>query len=244
MSASAHKSTSNIYAHELNTESLSPSPEVTNGNGSRNSLLYPPIGFTPTINLNLPFELGFSVRASNSSTFRIQEYPPGVKLGPLVSTPNPPVFAHIEEESDHILDEDEEDVFKPTEWFPETLQLLNLYLCLEPTYLDGAQWSSVINSYFTFFIRYSYDPSNLPSHLCHLITSHCQLESARLAVLGTSLLFHSFFNPGLPQAPLRRHANELIDAATTALRFEESQPNTTLYAQLAGISEILGFYGI
>ncbi|KDN42912.1 hypothetical protein RSAG8_06438, partial [Rhizoctonia solani AG-8 WAC10335] len=148
----------------------------------------------------------------------------------------------MEDEPDHALDEDEEDVFKTTEWLPGTLRLLNLYLSLELPNQNRVQWSSAIDSYFTFFIRYSYDPDNLPIHICDLVVRHCQLESVRLAVLSTSILFYSFLNPGLPQAPLREYANELIDAATVALRFEESQPNTTLDAQLAGISEILGFY--
>ncbi|KAG8734016.1 hypothetical protein FRC11_013502, partial [Ceratobasidium sp. 423] len=50
------------------------------------------------------------------------------------------------------------------------------------------------------------------------------------------------WSSALDSLPLRKHAKELIDAAATALQFEESQPNTTLDAQLAGISEILGFF--
>ncbi|KAG8704022.1 hypothetical protein FRC11_010282, partial [Ceratobasidium sp. 423] len=142
----------------------------------------------------------------------------------------------------HILDEDEEEAFKTTEWLPGTSHLLSLHLFLELSNQERVQWSGALDSYFTFHARYSYDASNLLIHTSDLVARHSQLESVRLTILSVSLLFYSFLNPGFPQASLRKHAIEISDAAAAALQFEESQPNTTLDAQLAGISGILGFY--
>ncbi|KAL5641536.1 hypothetical protein ACGC1H_001876 [Rhizoctonia solani] len=239
-----HRSIPDEYPHELTAEYLNMLSEAANINSFHDFVPYPFIDFA-TAALNTwdpPLELGILLPASTPSTFGIQEHLPGSTYRSTLPTLNPFTLAYTQDEPDHALDEDEEDVFKITEWLPGVLRSPDLYLFLELPNQNRVQWSSAINSYFTFFVRYSYDPRNLPTHINYFAARHHRLESVRLAVLATSLLFYSFLNPGLPQAPLRNHANELINAAATALQSEESQPNTTSDAQLAGISELLGFY--
>ncbi|KAF8761173.1 hypothetical protein RHS01_01074 [Rhizoctonia solani] len=142
----------------------------------------------------------------------------------------------------YIFDEDEEEALKPSEWLPGALRLINLYLPLDLPLQHRVLWSNVLDSYFTFLVRYSYDPSNLPSHVASFVTHYHQVESIRLGTLGSSLLFYSFLNAGASQSSLREHAYEMIDAAITVLQAEMTQSTTTLDAQLAGISELLSFY--
>ncbi|CAE6430998.1 unnamed protein product [Rhizoctonia solani] len=232
------------HSHELIAECLNMFPEVASINSFHDFAPYPFIDFATAApnTLDSLLELGTPLPGSTPNTFGIQEHLLVSTYRPILPTLDLPALVCTQDGADLTLDEDEEDVFKTTEWLPGALRLINSYIFLELPNQDRVQWSSAINSYYTFFVRYSYDPINLPSHIHFFAARYCQLESVRLAVLGSSLLFYSFLNPGLPQAPLRKHANELINAAATALRFEKSQPNTTSDAQLAGISELLGFY--
>ncbi|CUA77568.1 C6 transcription factor, putative [Rhizoctonia solani] len=233
----------NAYSQKLNPEFLNMFLEAAVTNDPHDFVLYDSANFAPTILNTLMEPLEPSIlSASILNTFRTQEHSPESRYSPLLSDSDSSALPRIMDEPDHTLDEDEEDTFKTTDWLPGALQLFNLHLFLELPSQDQVRWSSVIDSYFRFFVRYSYDPSNIPIHMCDFVARHLQLESVRLAVLGTSLVFYSFLNPGLPQGPLWRHANEFINAAATALQVEEFQPNTTLNARLAGISELLGYY--
>ncbi|KAJ1311729.1 hypothetical protein OPQ81_010199 [Rhizoctonia solani] len=218
-----NKSTSNRHPYELNGGCLNMFPEVAIEGVFHGFAPYPSVDFIPPASNTLGFLLGLgtSQLAPTSPTFGIQEPEPplGLEYGTLLPALKILEFACTNEDGPNvILDEDEEEAFKTAEWLPGALQLTNLCLSLELTNQQRPQWSSIIDSYFTFFVRYSYDPSNLPIYMGDLVAHHFQIESVRLGMLGTSLLFYSFLNPGLPQAPLRKHANELIDAAAAALQ--------------------------
>ncbi|KAH7345277.1 hypothetical protein B0J17DRAFT_639176 [Rhizoctonia solani] len=243
ISLSAHKPTSSIYARELNSEYLNLSAEVALGGSSYAFVPYSSLDLTcmtPDAS-KLLLESGESLQTSASNSLVTQIVPPGLRYSAVVRTSNP--FACTNQAPiGYLLDEDEEEVFKMAEWLPRTFQLLSLCLPLNLPDQHSVQWSSAIDSYFSFIIRYSYDPTKLPTFVDHFVVRNCLLESVRLGTLGTSVIFYSYLHPELLRAPLWKYAGELIDAAIAALQFEKSQSYTTLDTQLAGISEILGFY--
>ncbi|CAE6523947.1 unnamed protein product [Rhizoctonia solani] len=234
----------NVHPHESNTDCLYGSSELAI-ESTHDFTPYPFVDFTAAaMDTSDPvLKLNNTLSAQTSSTFKTQEYPPDLKHGPPLLTLNSLTVTCTDNDNrGYTPDEDEEEAFRTTEWLPGTLQLLSLYIALELPNQERVRWSSALDSYFTFFIRYSYDPTKLPVYVSDLVARHCRVESVRLGILGTSVLLYSFLNPELSQAPLRKYANQLIDAAASKLQLEESQLSTTLDAQLAGISEILGFY--
>ncbi|CAE6428856.1 unnamed protein product [Rhizoctonia solani] len=235
-----NKATSSVSPYELSMDSLYIFPEAEIGSGYDD---LSPHHFSSVVSntSNLLLQLNDSLPVSTNA-FRAQGSSPVPSYSPLLFSSGL-IFGCMDgDSSNYGLDEDEEETFKPSEWLPATLQLISLYVSLDLPFQDRVRWSSVVDAYFTFLVRYSYDPSNLPVHIADFIARHYQVESVRLGILGSSLLFYSFLNPGPPQVTLRTHAYELINAATTVLQTEMAQANTTLNAQLAGISEVLSFY--
>ncbi|CAE6425753.1 unnamed protein product [Rhizoctonia solani] len=242
ISASAYKSTSSIYSHESNGDSIKLSAEGTMGSSPYTFAPYSCLDFTPTAlhASNLLLGLADSPSTSALDLYTTQTTLSELRYSAVVPTSNALVCTKTP--VGYLLDEDEEETFKTAEWLPGTFQLLSLCLPLDLPDQHRVQWSSAIDSYFSFFIRYSYDPSKLPVYVGDFVMQSCLLESVRLGTLGTSVVFYSYLNPDLPRAPLWKYAKELIGAAAAALQHEKSQPYTALNAQLAGISGIFGFY--
>ncbi|KAF8680015.1 hypothetical protein RHS04_04691 [Rhizoctonia solani] len=232
--------TFNLYLHDLGMESLRSLPEPAIEASSHDLSIH---HFSPTMpnTLDMLSQFGGSLSISTDA-FQSQGNPTVPKFinSQYIDTL---AFVCVKEDGPaYIFDEDEEEALKPSEWLPGALRLINLYLPLDLPLQHRVLWSNVLDSYFTFLVRYSYDPSNLPSHVASFVTHYHQVESIRLGTLGSSLLFYSFLNAGASQSSLREHAYEMIDAAITVLQAEMTQSTTTLDAQLAGISELLSFY--
>ncbi|GAB1519385.1 hypothetical protein RhiTH_002451 [Rhizoctonia solani] len=232
--------TSNVYPHDLGMEYLyslsEPAIEASSHDFSINH-------FCPTIPNTLDMLSQFDGSLSISTdVFQSQGNTAASKCISFQSLDTLAFICVNEDGPEHIFDEDEEEALKPSEWLPGALRLINLYLPFDLPPQHRVLWSNVVDSYFTFLVRYSYDPSNLPSHVAGVVTHYHQVESIRLGMLGSSLLFYSFLNAGASQSSLREHAYEIIDAAITVLQTEMTQSTTTLDAQLAGISGLLGFY--
>ncbi|CAE6446343.1 hypothetical protein ACGC1H_001678 [Rhizoctonia solani] len=136
-----------------------------------------------------------------------------------------------------FLDEDEAEVTKTLEWIPEALEVYGPYL--PPT--DQVNWLSAFNSYFMFSSRYVYESSNLLGATRTLSASYGWVNSARLGLLGTAALFHSYINPVVAK-DLREHSRKLIDAATTSIQLEMTQPAMPVSAKLAGLSVVLLYH--
>ncbi|KDN50171.1 hypothetical protein RSAG8_01507, partial [Rhizoctonia solani AG-8 WAC10335] len=136
-----------------------------------------------------------------------------------------------------FLDEDEAEVTKTLEWIPEALEVFGP--CLPCT--NQINWLSALNSYFMFCTRYVYESSNLLEATRTLSASYGWVNSARLGLLGTAVLFHSYINPMAPRS-LREHSRQLVDAATTSIQLEMTQPGVPVRAKLAGISVVLLYH--
>ncbi|KAJ1311431.1 hypothetical protein OPQ81_009920 [Rhizoctonia solani] len=156
-----------------------------------------------------------------------------------ISTLNPHQVGHASRNSImNFLDEDEEEVTKTPEWIPEALELFGPYL---PS-TDRSNWLSALSSYFMFITRYVYESSNLMEATRTLSAIYGWVNSARLGLLGTAVLFHSYANPLAPQVLLRERSRQLIDAATTSVRLEMTQPGMPISATFAGISVVLIYH--
>ncbi|CAE6395962.1 unnamed protein product [Rhizoctonia solani] len=138
----------------------------------------------------------------------------------------------------NFLDEDEEEVIKTLEWIPEALGVFGPYLPCT----DQINWLSALSSYFTFSTRYVYESSNLLEATRTLSASYGWVNSARLGLLSTAVLFHSYTDPLAPQSILRERSKQLIDAATASIQLEMAQPSMPLSAVFAGISVILVYH--
>ncbi|CAE6425082.1 unnamed protein product [Rhizoctonia solani] len=139
---------------------------------------------------------------------------------------------------DDFLDEDESEVIKFSEWGLEAVKVLSPYM----PGTDQASWTGALNSYFMFSSRYVYESSKFLEATKALTANYIWSNSARLGLLGTVALLHSYINPMAPQSLLRERSKQFIDAATTSIEHEMAQPGMPVSASLAGISTILLYH--
>ncbi|CAE6506959.1 unnamed protein product [Rhizoctonia solani] len=136
-----------------------------------------------------------------------------------------------------FLDEDEAEATHTLEWIPEALELFGPYLPCT----GQINWLGALNSYFMFSTRYVYESSNLLEATRTLSASYGWVNSARLGLLGTAVLFHSYVNP-MASKVLREYSRQLVDAATISIQLETTHPSMPISARLAGLSVVLLYH--
>ncbi|CAE7225623.1 unnamed protein product [Rhizoctonia solani] len=136
-----------------------------------------------------------------------------------------------------FLDEDEVEATKTLEWIPKALEVFGP--CLPCA--NQINWLSALKSYFMFSTRYVYESSNLFEATRTLSAIYGWVNSARLGLLGTTILFHYYISPNGHQS-LLDHSQQLINAATTSIQLEMTQPGMPISARFAGLSVVLLYH--